>query len=242
MQMRSNPLKKLVRQRVDAYFVPGQTRELIRRIRARNLTYLSERKLTKLARLALSNERRAVPGIVIEAGCALGGSAVLLAAAKSPFRHLKIFDVFGMIPPPSDQDGDDVKNRYDQILNGISTGIGGEKYYGYREDLYDTVKQNLGSFGFSPEGSQIELVKGLIQDTLTVDEPVALAHIDVDWYQSVMVCLERIVPRLSNGGAVVIDDYFDWSGCRQAVDDYFAGLPPVFQFDDSAGSLVVTRR
>lgn len=242
MHMRSNPLVKLVQQRVDAYLVPAPMRGLIRNIRLRNLTYLSERKLNKLARLSLANERRSIPGIVIEAGCALGGSAILLAACKSSTRHLKVFDVFGMIPPPSDRDGSDVKERYNKILSGTSTGIGGDTYYGYRDDLYNSVKENLISFGYSMEDHQIDLIRGLIQDTLRVDEPVSLAHIDVDWYQSVMVCLERVVPFLSNGGAVVVDDYFDWSGCRQAVDDYFAGLPPVFQFDDSAGSLVITRR
>lgn len=242
MHVRSNPLVKMVQQRVDAYLVPGPTREMIRQIRMRNLTYLSERKLNKLARLALANERRSIPGIIIEAGCALGGSAALLTACKSSKRRLKIFDVFGMIPPPSHHDGSDVEERYDEILSGSSTGICGDTYYGYREDLYNIVKENLKSLGYPAKENRVYLVKGLIQETLTVDEPVSLAHIDVDWYQSVMVSLERIVPFLSNGGAVVVDDYFDWSGCRQAVDDYFVGMPPVFQFDDSAGSLVITRR
>ena len=55
-----------------------------------------------------------------------------------------------------------------------------------------------------------------------MDEPAALAHIDADWYQSVMTCLERIEPHLSPGGVLVIDDYDHWSRCRKAVDEYFA--------------------
>jgi hypothetical protein len=27
------------------------------------------------------------------------------------------------------------------------------------------------------------------------------------------------------GGRIVIDDYFMWSGCREAVDEYFADRP-----------------
>ena len=65
----------------------------------------------------------------------------------------------------------------------------------------------------------------MFQDTITGDEPVALAHIDGDWYESVRTCLERIGPRLSPGGVMVIDDYFHWSGCRTAVDEFLAKHP-----------------
>ncbi len=65
----------------------------------------------------------------------------------------------------------------------------------------------------------------MFQDTITGDEPVALAHIDGDWYESVRTCLERIGPRLSPGGVMVIDDYFYWSGCRTAVDEFLAKHP-----------------
>jgi asparagine synthase (glutamine-hydrolysing) len=49
-----------------------------------------------------------------------------------------------------------------------------------------------------------------------------LAHIDADWYEPVKTCVERIEPHLSPGGVLVIDDYGHWSGCRKAVDEYFA--------------------
>ena len=69
----------------------------------------------------------------------------------------------------------------------------------------------------------VELVKGLFEDTIDIEQPVALAHLDGDWYDSTMVCLERIAPRLSPGGRLVVDDYYSWSGCQRAVDDYFKG-------------------
>ena len=37
-------------------------------------------------------------------------------------------------------------------------------------------------------------------------------HIDCDWYEPVMLCLERLHPLLSPGGYVIADDYFDWEG------------------------------
>jgi asparagine synthase (glutamine-hydrolysing) len=37
-----------------------------------------------------------------------------------------------------------------------------------------------------------------------------------------MTCLERLAPLLVVGGRLVLDDYYAWSGCRTAVDEYFA--------------------
>jgi asparagine synthase (glutamine-hydrolysing) len=36
-----------------------------------------------------------------------------------------------------------------------------------------------------------------------------------------MTCLKEIEPYLVLYGVLVIDDYYDWSGCRVAVDEYF---------------------
>ncbi len=74
------------------------------------------------------------------------------------------------------------------------------------------------------------LVKGQYQDTLVVDETVAFAHIDCDWYESVMISLQRIEPHLAKGGVLVIDDYKTWSGCRRAVDEYFADKRERYEF------------
>ena len=40
-----------------------------------------------------------------------------------------------------------------------------------------------------------------------------------------MTCLERIAPLVVPGGRIVLDDYDHWSGCRRAVDEYFADRP-----------------
>jgi asparagine synthase (glutamine-hydrolysing) len=37
-----------------------------------------------------------------------------------------------------------------------------------------------------------------------------------------MTCLTRIAPLLVPGGRIVLDDYYKWSGCRTAVDEYFS--------------------
>jgi hypothetical protein len=195
--------------------------DILRQVQDRRLTYLRPRALRQLARAARRTERQQHPGVMIETGIALGGSAVVLAAAKARARRLLLFDAFGMIPPPTDQDGSDVQARYQRIVRGEATGIGGDLYYGYRPGLLADVVSTFDQFGLSPEANNVELIPGLFEDTLVVDEPVALAHLDGDWYESTMTCLDRIVPRLVVGGRIIIDDYAAWSGCRKAVDEYF---------------------
>lgn len=218
---------------------PGS--KVIRLVQEKKLTYLSQAKLAKLASICAFNENNNIPGDIIETGCALGGSGIVMAASKAVSRSQKIYDVFGEIPAPSEKDGEDVQSRYDTIHAGKSEGIDGETYYGYVENLYEVVKNSFNEAGYPVESNNVSLFKGLLQDTLIIDQPVALAHIDVDWYDPVYVSLERICPHLSLGGTFVVDDYLDWSGCREAVDEFFKDKKERFEFDTSCGSLVITR-
>jgi hypothetical protein len=204
---------------------------LITQVRAEKLTYLSWDNLRELAETVL--EISDLPGAIIEAGTALGGSAIVLAAAKSPSRPMKVYDAFGMIPPPSDRDGADVQARYQSIVAGASRGIGDDEYYGYHDDLLAEVTANFARFRVPTEQNDVELVRGYYEDTLRdrVAFPVALAHIDCDWYDSVMTCLEAVAPSLLVGGRIVLDDYHTWSGCTAAVDEFFARDENVGRFE-----------
>ncbi|MEU4451376.1 class I SAM-dependent methyltransferase [Nocardioides sp. NPDC023903] len=203
----------------------AEVRTVLDGVRAEHLTYLKPENLQVLARQVLDADLQDRPGLIIETGAALGGSAIVMAAAKDPKRPMRVYDVFGMIPEPSERDGDDVHKRYQKIVSGTSKGIGGETYYGYRDNLYDEVSDSFTRHGIDPAEHNVELVQGLFQDTLKIDEPVAFAHLDGDWYESTMTCLERIAPHLVVGGRIVLDDYFHYSGCRDAVDEYFKDRP-----------------
>jgi asparagine synthase (glutamine-hydrolysing) len=219
----------------------AQDLELLDSIRNQRLTYLTKNKLAQIAKHSRRIEEEEIPGRFIEAGCALGGSAIMIAKLKKLDRCLHVYDVFDMIPPPSEEDGHDVYERYKKIEDGNSKGIGGDQYYGYESDLFNKVKNNFNSFDVDLAESNVELIKGLVQDTMSFDGPVALAHIDVDWFDPVMHCLTQIVPNLSVGGSVILDDYYDWSGCRKATDEFFQSDWGRFERDASAGSLCFTR-
>jgi Macrocin-O-methyltransferase (TylF) len=52
--------------------------------------------------------------------------------------------------------------------------------------------------------------------------PFALIRLDGDLYESTLVALENLYPKLSPGGFVIVDDYGGMPPCRQAVEDYRA--------------------
>ena len=218
-----------------------EERDLIYRIRSRKITYLSVKRLACIANTCRKLEKANIEGIFLEAGFALGGSSVLIASMKNTKRRLFVYDVFGMIPPPTKDDTQDVHDRYKTIVEGKSKGLGGKKYYGYEENLYEIVQNNMTEFGVNCEEKSVSLIKGLLQDTLKIDEPVAFAHVDVDWYEPVITCLRRVFPRLSVGGSIILDDYHDWGGCRKATDEYLATVDGQFVLNDSAGSMKITK-
>jgi hypothetical protein len=214
--------RKLKKARAErAFELPDELEQTIARAREEHLTYLKPDSLRELAARVLDAEKQGLEGLVIEAGTARGGSAIVMAAAKAPERPMKVYDVFGMIPPPSEQDGEDVHDRYAKITSGEARGPGGETYYGYRDDLYAEVQESFARLGVPTGERNVELIKGLFEDTIDLHEPVAFAHLDGDWYESTMTCLTRIAPLVVPGGRIVFDDYYHWSGCRAAVDEYF---------------------
>ena len=215
--------------------------ELIKKIKAKKITYLSETKLGCIVNTINSLKKNKVGGAFLEAGCALGGSTVLIGKSKDKNVPLYVYDVFGLIPAPSEHDTQDVHERYSTIIGGKSGGIDGDMYYGYQENLYDIVISNLEHFGLDCQRDSITLIKGLLQETMEVQQPIAFAHIDVDWYEPVTFCLGNIGQKLVLGGSVILDDYYDWGGCRKAVDEYLRTVIGQFALDGSASAMKITR-
>ena len=162
-------------------------------LRAEHLTFLTDDQLGSLVACVRWRRRPAVArGSSSKAGTAQGGSAIAMALAKATERPLEVYDVFGMIPPPTEEDGPDVRERYQRIVAGEARGLAeGEEYYGYRDDLLAEVTASFARHGVPVDEHRVTLVRGLFQDTLTGTGPVALAHVDGDWYDSTTTCLSR---------------------------------------------------
>jgi asparagine synthase (glutamine-hydrolysing) len=214
-------------QRVVTRLAPLRLGKLSRSVKAQKLTYLSDAKLLRLEQAL--RQAATTDGAFVEFGVALGGSAIVIANAAAAVRQRFFgFDVFGLIPPPtSDKDDARSKERYEVIASGRATGIGGDSYYGYRDDLYDDVVRAFHRNGLMVDGRTISLVKGLFEETVPATDigRVAFCHIDCDWYDPVTFCLDQIAARLAPGGLMLLDDYHDYGGCAQATNEFLAANP-----------------
>ncbi|NES93654.1 MAG: asparagine synthase [Okeania sp. SIO2B9] len=193
----------------------------------KNLTYLSDQKLLSMTEALKGLNAKNIEGDIYEFGVALGGSAILLSSLMGAGRRFHGYDLFGMIPAPGEKDAQDTHDRYEVIKSGQSKGLNGDPYYGYEENLYQKVVDHFDGFGLPVDGQRISLHKGLFEDSLRLapETKIALAHIDCDWYDPVTFCLVSIKTHMVPGGMVIIDDYNDYQGCKDATDAFLAQTP-----------------
>ena len=87
-------------------------------------------------------------------------------------------------------------------------------------NLYDQVKKRFESFPF------VEIIKGRVPDSFSTALPdkIAFAHIDMNSAEPEAAAVREILPRLSDGGIVVLDDYgwWDYSDQKIAIDPIVA--------------------
>jgi hypothetical protein len=87
--------------------------------------------------------------------------------------------------------------------------------------------------------AEVHVVKGWFEDTLrtAATGPIAVLHLDGDWYESTRTILDALYGRVVAGGFVVVDDYGHWPGCRRAVDEFLGrtGERPAIVSSDYTG-------
>ncbi len=175
-------------------------------------TMVSVGRLKKLFELGAELGRSGTEGAVVECGVWNGGSSAMvaagLAAAGDTGRRFWLFDSFEGMPEPTEADEAKVRENY---------------FSGWCKGGVERVHEAHRLVGHSLDLGTI--VPGWFDDTLAHHAdaigPIALLHVDADWYSSVMTVLDVLYPRVVPKGTVVIDDYGRWSGCRMAVHDYF---------------------
>lgn len=163
--------------------------------------------------------RTAPPGAVVECGVWRGGSAAMIARAD-PERVLWLFDSWEGLPEPGPLD---VATDGRRVLGGENLASAADVQEAFR--------------GLSV---QPHLVAGWFEDTLPARKheigPIAVLHLDGDWYDSIKVCLRELHDQVVAGGIVAVDDYRGWQGCRAAVDEFLTGRD-VERFDLADGAI-----
>jgi O-methyltransferase len=189
--------------------------------RVRPYTMVGLPRLRTLYRLAQRVIDERVAGAMVECGTCNGGSGAILGhVAAQERRPVWLFDSFEGLPPPVAFDGEAAKQ-----WTGLCVG------------QEDAVRQVLGQVGAMLE--EVHIVKGWFSETLATSAtgPIALLHLDGDWYESTRQILEALYDRVDPRGFLVVDDYGAWPGCRRAVDDFFRarGLAPQIRRSDYTG-------
>jgi len=87
----------------------------------------------------------------------------------------------------------------------------------------ENVKKNMYMTGY-PE-NKLHFIKGDVMKTLedekNIPEQISILRLDTDWYESSKFELEKLYNKVSDGGVVILDDYFHWDGQRRATDEFF---------------------
>ena len=93
----------------------------------------------------------------------------------------------------------------------------------------DEVKQNMVKTGYPLD--KFIFVEGKVENTLpnTLPDEIAILRLDTDWYESTKQELIHLFPRLVSKGVIIVDDYYSWTGSKQAVDEYLDSInSPIF--------------
>lgn len=167
-------------------------------------------RLESLYRLSRDLASRRIPGAIVECGCWNGGAAALMARASirgGLSRDVWLFDSFEGLPAPTADDPPEVHRAYKP---------------GWCKGNPELAREVLLAEGVSPES--VRIVKGWFEQTFPRADvgPIALLHVDSDWFQSVHQCLETFFDEVSSGGIIVFDDYQLWGGCKKAVDRFLS--------------------
>jgi O-methyltransferase len=157
----------------------------------------------------------AVPGDIVECGCFLCGTTVLMAKhlqQRGGGKHIYACDTFRGFDPAEfsrERRRGDVQGRRDFAENDLR----------YVQRKLDRLRV----------AGQITLVPGLFQETLaSLPGPFAFVFIDCDLHDSLLYAARTLWPRLSPGGGCVFDDYANdaFRGATRAIDTFLAEQAP----------------
>jgi hypothetical protein len=162
-------------------------------------------------------------GDYVECGVAAGAQIIAMACA-APNKTVHAFDSFEGIPLPSNRDDQMPGIKMlteDEIKKLPNAGEQKLKTTGATSFSVEQFRKNIAVLKYS----NIEIHKGWFEETMpnnTIDK-ISILRLDGDLYNSTMVCLKYLFPKVIKGGYVIIDDW-ELLGCRNACIEYFESI------------------
>ncbi|HKA21910.1 MAG TPA: TylF/MycF family methyltransferase [Blastocatellia bacterium] len=178
-------------------------------------TMIGLRRMQNLQECIVDVLRSGVPGDLVETGVWRGGATIFMRGVLKAYgereRIVWVADSFEGLPKPTPQlypaDADDKFYLASRVL-AVSL---------------EEVQSNFARYGLLDD--QVRFLKGWFKDTLPTApiDRLAVLRLDGDMYESTIIALRSLYPKLSLGGYVIVDDYEPrLPGCVKAVSDFRA--------------------
>lgn len=174
-------------------------------------TMMGCRRMANLRACVQSVVADGVHGDLIEAGAWRGGAGILMRGILHAYgvtdRDVWVADSFAGLPRP-DADGHPADANADW------------HEWSQLAVTRAEVEANYKRYGLLDE--RVHFLEGWFSETLpgVANRSWSVVRLDGDMYGSTMEALTNLYPGLSDGGFVIVDDYFALEPCRQAVEDY----------------------
>lgn len=181
------------------------------------LSMIGKPRLDNIEELTLSCLNEGIKGDFLEAGIWKGGAIALMAALVKTTGNEKSRKVIGV------DSFEGIPAAKPDLHPADAAHIGCDQLEILANNSQEEVEGYMSRLDLLNSGSTL-LVKGWFCDVLPQvvkkHKSFALIRLDGDTYESTIQCLENLEPHVSKGGYIIIDDYFSWTGCQQATDDY----------------------
>ena len=206
------------------------------RMRKHVLIYSMAHPIRLLVTSQLAHLAASIPGDFVETGVALGGASILMMAAledahDSSKRHFAC-DSFRGLPKGAPQDFSRNNNCSAQWRSSSGALSCGHARGNVQENA--TLAKMQGLFRYSQSrfrgavsasgvpSSRMVVVEGWFNESLPPPglDRIAFLRLDGDLYASTRDVLAALYSRVSIGGAIFIDDYGSFGGCRLAVNEF----------------------
>lgn len=173
-------------------------------------TMIGYKRLTNIEYCIRIIKEDGIEGDLIETGVWRGGAAIFMKAVlkelKITDKILWLADSFQGLPKPKKKYViDELSSLHKQRILKVSKEEVEENFR-----LYDLLDD------------QVKFIEGWFDETLPKApiQKLSLLRLDGDLYESTIIALESLYPKLAIGGFVIIDDYNAFQFCKKAVLDY----------------------
>jgi len=182
-------------------------------------------------------------GSLVECGVAAGvhpGIMHYCMRFSGKYRRIYLFDSFAGTPhatvediPTDEYPGEDVRDNI-----GADLAVPGTmKSTGITAVSLPEVQERMLRWG--ADIKDLVYVSGWFQQTVPIADTgqIALLRLDGSLYESTMVCMKYLYPKLTTGGFCIVDGW-RLAGVKRAVSEYFSGnIPETIGVPDADGSV-----